>query len=203
MSLTSIRFLPISRGTLIYLKNMLNTIERGKNILEMRREQLIKEIFLLSSKLKERASIEHEYIRALEKVARLRLLRGEVEFESMLSLVKPPQIEILPTSIQGVMVPQARIFEEPDLSQLQDPEFLNAFKDLWKIIRILLELSNIEIAIEKLSEQLAYINRVVNSLDKSVIPKYKELIRYIEERIEEQSIDEFIKLKNIHERISV
>ncbi|HDJ89815.1 MAG TPA: V-type ATP synthase subunit D [Thermoprotei archaeon] len=203
MSLTSTRFLPISRGTLIYLKNMLNTIERGKNILEMRREQLIKEIFLLSSKLKERASIEHEYIRALEKVARLRLLRGEVEFESMLSLVKPPQIEILPTSIQGVMVPQARIFEEPDLSQLQDPEFLNAFKDLWKIIRILLELSNIEIAIEKLSEQLAYINRVVNSLDKSVIPKYKELIRYIEERIEEQSIDEFIKLKNIHERISV
>ncbi|RLE67374.1 MAG: hypothetical protein DRJ34_04920 [Thermoprotei archaeon] len=203
MSLTSIKFLPVSRGTLIRLKNMLETIERGKNVLEMRREQLIKEIFLLSSKLKERASIEHEYIKALERVSRLRLLRGEVEFESMLSLVKPPQIEILPTSIQGVIVPQARIYEEPDLSQLYDPEFLRVFQDLWKITRILLELSNIEVAIEKLSEQLAYINRVVNSLDRSVIPKYREMVRYIEERIEEQSMDEFVKLKNIRERKSI
>lgn len=202
MSLTSIKFLPVSRGTLIRLKNMLKTIERGKNVLEMRREQLIKEIFLLSSKLEERVSIEHQYIKALERVSKLRLLRGEVEFKSMLSLVKPPKIEILLISIQGVIVPKARIYEEPDLSQLYDPEFLSIFQDLWKITKILVELSNIEVAIEKLSKQLAYINRVVNNLDRSVIPRYREMVRYIEERIEEQSMEEFVKRKKICERKS-
>ncbi|RLF05751.1 MAG: hypothetical protein DRJ64_05250 [Thermoprotei archaeon] len=199
MSLSEIRFLPVSRGTLIRLKQKLEMIERGKSVLEMRREQLVKEIFLLSRKLSERANIEHEYIRALEDVSRLRLLRGDINFHSMVSLVTPPKIEILPTSVQGVIVPQARIFEEPDLSKINDPEFLRVFKRLWRAIRALIDIANLEVAIEKLSEQLAYINRIVNSLEKSVMPMYKEYISYIEERIEEEMIEEFVKLKGFSE----
>ncbi len=197
MSLSEIRFLPVSRGTLIRLRQMLETIERGKNVLQMRREQIIKEIFLLSKKIGERASIEHEYMSALADVSRLRLLKGEVVFKSISSLIKPPKIEILPISIQGVVVSQARIFEEPDLSNVYDADFLEVFKRLWSSVKALIEIANMELAIEKLSEQLAYVNRIVNSLERSIIPTYRNYIAYIEERIEEEMIEEFVKLKEI------
>jgi len=199
MSLSEIRFLPISRGTLILLRQKAEMIERGKSVLEMRREQLVKEIFLISRKLKERASIEHEYIRALEDISRLRLLVGEVHFHSMVSLIVPSKIEILPTSIQGVTVPQARILEEPDLSKIYDPEFIRVFKRLWNAVRALIEIANLEVAVERLSEHLAYVNRIVNSLERSIIPMYKKYISYVEERIEEEMIEEFVKLKGLNE----
>jgi len=183
------------------LRQQLNLVVRGKEILEMRREQLIKELFEIMDKLKERDSIEHEYLRALEEVCRLRALRGEYEYRSITSLIEPPKAEVLLISIQGVTVPQVRITRDPDLSKIKDPEYRRSFEMLWKVLKKLFELANLEVAVEKLSKQLNYINRIVNSLEKNVIPNLKEAIRYVEEKVDEEMLEEFVRLREIAKEV--
>lgn len=195
MSTTSLRYLPASRGTLLRLRQQLELARRGKSVLEMRRDQLIKEIFAMLDKLKMRAKVEEKYIKALEEVNHLRLNRREPEFSSIASLVKPPIIDVLMVSVQGVPVPQVRILKEPDFSQVRDPEYRSALVALWEAIKNLIEITNIEMAVEKLCAQLSYINRVVNSLEENFIPTLEEIIRYIEEKIEEEMLEEFVRLK--------
>lgn len=199
MSSNILGYLPASKGTLLALRHKLELIQRGKNILEMRRDQLVREVFLLIDKLEKRTESERKFARALEKLSILRIYRGEQEFNSILGLVKPPEIEILLVSIQGVPVPQAKIKKEPDLSLIKDPEYHKAFKELWEATRELIDIANIEVAIEKLTAQLSYINRVVNSLEKKLIPAFKEAIRYIEEKLEEEVLGEYIRLMKIRE----
>ncbi len=199
MSISSLGYLPASRGTLLALRNKLQLVKRGKEILEMRRDQLVGEVFRLIEKLRERGEIEKRYIEALAKIAELRVYRGEQEFRSIIGLVKPPEIEILLISIQGVAVPQAKITEEPDFSLIKDPEYRKALEDLWVSLKELIEMSNIEMAIERLVEQLSYINRVVNSLEKNIIPSLEDAIRYIGEKLDEEMLGEHIRIMKIRE----
>jgi len=199
MSSQLLGYLPASRGTLLMLRRKLELIRRGKNILEMRRDQLVREIFLLIDKLKKRADIEKKFVEALEALSVLRMYRGEQEFRSMLELVKPPEIEVLLISVQGVPVPQARVKKEPDLSLIKDPEYRMTFKKLWEAVKELIEISNIEVIVERLTAQLSYINRVVNSIEKKLIPSFEETIRYIEEKLEEEVLGEYIRLMKIRE----
>ena len=193
----SYKFLPISRGTLIKLRNRLKLMKRGKEVLEMRREQLIREITNLLMVIKKRPEVEHRLVNEIHEISRVRLIRGEVEFTSLISLVKRPIIEILPYSIQGVPVPQIKIVSDPDLSNLKDPELKRLANNFWEIMKELIEIANAEIAIEKLANYLNYINRIVNSLEKNLIPQLEKLIKYVEERVEEESLEEFIRLKKI------
>jgi len=165
----------------------------------MRRDQLVREIFLLIDKLKKRANIEKKFVEALDSLAILRIYRGEQEFRSMLELVKPPEIEVLLVSVQGVPVPQARVKKEPDFSLIKDPEYYMAFTRLWEAVKELIEISNIEVVVERLTAQLSYINRVVNSIEKKLIPSFRETIRYIEEKLEEEVLGEYIRLMKIRE----
>ena len=198
--MSSLRFLPISRGTLLKLRERYEVARRGKEILEMRREQLIREVFFLMDKLREREKLEKEILNILEDVSKLRVYKGEGEFKSMSALVKPPKIDVLLVSVQGVPVPQARILEEPNLTEISDIEFLSSFKKLWDIFSSLLEIANIEMSIERLSKHLSYINRVVNSLERNLLPELKNMISYIEERLDEEMISEFVRLREVSRR---
>ena len=199
MAISSLSYLPASRGTLLALRRKLALVRRGKEILEMRRDQLVGEIFRLIGMLRERADIERKYVRALADLAFLRVARGEQEFRSIVGLVRKPEMESLLVSIQGVAVPQVKIVKEPDFSLIKDPEYRKLLERLWEAVKELIEASNIEIAVERLSEQLSYINRVVNSLEKNIIPSLEDAIRYIEEKLDEEMLSEYIRILKIRE----
>ena len=76
-----------------------------------------------------------------------------------------------------------------------------AFERLWKVLKRLFELANLEVAVEKLSRQLNYINRIVNSLEKNVIPNLKETIRYVEEKVNEEMLEEFVRLREVAKEV--
>lgn len=195
--MSSLRFLPISRGTLLKLREKYEIAKRGKEILEMRREQLIREIFFLMNKLKEREKLERHLIKVLENISKLRVYRGEEEFKSMIALVKPPQMDVILMNVQGVSVPQVKILEEPKVTEISDIEFRSVFEKLWRIFRSLLEIANIERSIEELSKHLSYINRVVNNLEKKLLPELRDMISYMEERLDEEMISEFVRLRKL------
>ena len=197
---TQLQFLPASRGTLLRLRERLELVERGKDVLEMRRDQLVKEVFLLMDELRYRAHAEHEYLKAIRVLDRIRSLRGEHDFISKTNLVKPPKLQVLLESVQGVPVPKVMVLEEPDFSRIVDPEYKKAIETLWDALHEMIEIANKEMAVERLCKQLQYINRVVNSLDKNLIPRLKEAISRIEEKVSEEEIEEFVRIKMMGEK---
>jgi len=193
--LSELKFLPASRGTLQLLRRRLELVKRGKDILQMRRDQLAKELLSIMEYLRKRAEAEREFFEAARRVSLLRVVRGDYDFKSTASLVKPPKIVFLITSYQGVPVPQARIAERPDYSKVADPEYREAVEKLWGAVEKLIEVANSEVAVERIGEQLSYINRVVNSLEKNTIPALTDALRRIEERVIEEELEDFVRIR--------
>ncbi|MCC6040016.1 MAG: V-type ATP synthase subunit D [Thermofilum sp.] len=192
---SELRFLPASRGTLQLLRRKLELVQRGKDVLQMRRDQLAKEILAVLDELRRRSEAESAFLEASRRIATLRMVRGEYDFRSIASLVRPPKVVGTIVSYQGVPVPQARIAEEPDFSKVADPEYRSAMEELWRAVKSLIEVANMEVAVEKISEQLSYVNRIVNSLEKNVIPLLQDTIRRVEERVLEEELEDFTRLK--------
>ena len=186
-----------SRSELLKLKKRLEIIRRGKNVLEMRRDQLISEIFRLIEKLKERAQAEKEFAYEVRKLSMLRLTYGDKEFITQLNLVEPPEFEIYDISIQGVKVPQVKILKDINTAKIYNSELKESVDKLWSALKFLLEIINIETAILKLVEHLTYINRVVNSLEKVVIPELERQVHDIEEKLFEEELEEHVRLSKI------
>ncbi|ABL77749.1 V-type ATP synthase subunit D [Thermofilum pendens] len=195
MALQELAFLPASRGTLQYLRRKLDLVKRGKNVLQMRRDQLAKELLAIMDELKKRPEAEKQFIEAARTAALMRMSRGEYEFRSMSSLVKPPKITHVLVSYQGVPVPQARVQEEPDWSKLLDPDYRRVVETLWNAVKTMIDVANKEVAVEKISDQLLYINRVVNSLEKNVIPQLESALRRVEERVVDEELEDFVRVK--------
>ncbi len=193
--ISELKFLPASRGTLQLLRRRLELVQRGKDILQMRRDQLAKELLSIMEGLRRRGDAEREFFEAARKVAMLRVVRGEHDFLSVTALVRPPRFVGVITSYQGVPVPQARIAEEPDYSKVVDPEYREAIEKLWDAVRKLVDVANSEAAVERISEQLSYINRVVNSLEKNTIPMLQDALRRVEERVLEEELEDFVRVK--------
>ena len=193
--ISELRFLPASRGTLQLLRRRLELVQRGKDILQMRRDQLAKELLSIMEGLRRREDAEREFFEAARRVALLRLTRGDYDFRSMAALVRPPKVVSVLTSYQGVPVPQARVVEDPDFSKVVDPEYREAVEKLWEAVKKLIDVANSEAAVERISEQLSYINRVVNSLEKNVIPALQDALRRIEERVIEEELEDFVRIK--------
>jgi vacuolar-type H+-ATPase subunit D/Vma8 len=53
--------------------------------------------------------------------------------------------------------------------------------------------------VERLATELMNTNRKVNALEKVVIPRYKATIRYIEEKLNEQALQEFFVTKKMRD----
>ncbi len=201
MSLGSLKYLPATRGTLLKLRRRLQVVRRGKEVLEMRRDQIIREVFILINKVREREKIEEEILSTINELLKIKALRGEREFETLVGQITPPKIKLLYLSYQGIPVPQVKVVKDPETNKVKDPEISGIIHKLWSSFKKLLEIVNMELAVEKLLEYLSYINRIVNSLERNIIPQLEETIRYIEEKIDEEMISEFIVLKRISQML--
>ncbi|WP_288005949.1 V-type ATP synthase subunit D [Thermofilum sp.] len=195
MALQELAFLPASRGTLQYLRRKLELVKRGKDVLQMRRDQLAKEVLAIMDELRKRPEAEKQFIEAARYAAIMRMARGEHEFRSMSSLVKPPKLTHIIVSYQGIPVPQIRITEEPDWTRLADPDYRRVIENLWNAVKTMIDVANMEVAVEKISDQLLYINRVVNSLEKNVIPQLESALRRVEEKVVDEELEDFVRVK--------
>ncbi len=193
--LSELAFLPASRGTLQLLRKRLELVRRGKDVLQMRRDQLAKELLGMMDELQKRPKAEHEFIEAARRAAVMRMARGEHDFRSIASLVHPPKITSILVSFQGIPVPQARVVQDPDFSQVADPEYREVIERLWNAVKVMIDVANKELAVERISDQLLYINRVVNSLEKNLIPALTDFLRRIEERVIEEELEDFVRVK--------
>lgn len=186
-----------TRGFLLQLKKRVSFIEEGYRLLELKRDELANELRAnleeLSAKKRE---FEEKVEAALKNLSVAYALLGYKELASQSEAIeKNFEVEVLPKSVMGILVPYLKIVNKPSIVNKFDSIARFAAKQFNELIEELLKVAELEARIERIADDLEKTNRKVNALEKIVIPQYRLIIKQIEDRLDEDMLEEFIRTK--------
>ncbi|MBS7623457.1 V-type ATP synthase subunit D [Candidatus Bathyarchaeota archaeon] len=191
----------VSRGVLLRLREQLEFTKKGQELLKMKRDHLASETNKLLSKVAARERLDSRLMKAYECLKAAYLTLGYSGLESQASTVEKMDVRVRPKSIMGVIVPEVVIEKEAETSSLSSPSAYQAASELTGLMRELIELAEAESRIESIAYELMMTNRKVNALERVLIPGLMELIKYVEGRLEEESLEEFFRAKRVKQVI--
>jgi len=186
-----------TKGALQRVKEQYRFIQKSKEILEMKRDRLAGEINASLPKMRERKKIEQEIMEIYEEYKRLLMAYGSEELSSYSKAIGKLEVKFLVRSLMGVPEPDIKIISDLKFQNISDPALQSFCIRFYKLFKKLLNLALVETRVEKLALELMDTNRKVNALEKIVVPQFQELIRYMEERIMEDELQEFVRIKYI------
>jgi V/A-type H+-transporting ATPase subunit D len=192
-----------TKSVLQRLREQLKFIEKGKNVLKMKRDQLAGEINKLLVDIKRRKEVEQLFSDAYESLKYAYTTLGYDTVVSAASAVELMEVRALPTSVMGVIMPDVEIVKRSDPKQVPLITLYSIAERLHRAVEEAIKLAVLEAKIEQLSRELMDTNRKVNALEKVVIPAYQSLIRYIEDRLNEEALEEFFITKHVRDIIRV
>jgi V/A-type H+-transporting ATPase subunit D len=187
----------ITRGVLLRLREQLDFTERGKELLKMKRDNLASETNRLLAKVEARHELEQRLMEAYEALKIAYLTLGYSGFQSQASAVGPSDARVRPRSVMGVLVPEIVLGKTPTITSVTNASAYTAAKRLSSLMKELLNITEAEARIEIIAQELTMTNRKVNALERVIIPKLLEMIRYIDGRLEEETLEEFSRAKRI------
>lgn len=165
----------------------------------MKRDQLAGELNKLLGELGKRRAVEKLFAEAFESARYAYAVLGYDSFASAAGAVDLMEVRALPTSAVGAIMPEVRVTKKPAPDQVPSPTMLKAAAKMDRAVQEAIELGVLEAKVEQLARELMDTNRKVNALEKVVIPRYKATIRYIEERLSEQALQEFFVTKRMRD----
>ncbi len=193
--------LPPTRSNLIRMKQELQFIREGYDILNRKREVIAGELIRVAHdaeqlQAKVWQSLEEAY-RAIER-AQLTMGRERVEWAA-LAANKTVEVNIRSRGIMGVPIPQIETIGEPP-KMPYSPGDTNASLDeaseaFRKVLEQIPELSKLMTAVWRLAVELRKTQRRVNALQYIFIPDYEETIGFIQSTLEEREREEIFTLK--------
>ena len=185
----------VSRGILLRLREQLEFTKKGQELLKMKRDHLASETNKLLSKLAERNELDRQLMEAYENLKAAYLNIGFSSLDSQAATVNEMGVRVRPRSIMGVIVPEVIMEKKADIGSISSPSAYKAASKLNGIMEKLIQLAEAESRLESIAHELMMTNRKVNSLERVLIPGLIELIRYVEGRLEEESLEEFFRAK--------
>lgn len=195
-----------TKANLIKSKSMLMFSSKGYDLLDKKRNVLIREMMGLV----ERANVIQNSIQAnfesafdALKFANITLGFNAVE-ELAISVPDTEDFQVLYHSVMGVEIPEVR-FEEKPLSVSYGFYRTNAALDeamekFRKVRFLTYELAEIENAVYKLAMEIKKTQKRANALEKIQIPKFQIIVKTIEETLEEKEREDFFRLKKIKDK---
>ncbi len=196
MSFRSVgRVLP-TKGFLIRLRERTRLLRSGVDALKMKRDQLVKESQNLLPDLRKRNEIERKLEEAYKLLRLAYAAAGPDEMRKAALLTMPLLTEMKVRSVIGVEIPEISMREfalatSPSLNAV----VIAAARKFSEAIKELMPLVNSEAKFERLAAALADTMRKVNALEKIIIPDHEAAIKYIEEALEEDALEEFLRVK--------
>ena len=192
---------PSTKGALIRLRDTLSFIKKGKEVLQMKRDQLAGEVNKLLVKLAIRKEVEGKISDLLKEVMEILITLGTEDVSSLASSVPEISVDFRLYSIMGVVIPRITVKTQPQTNAISNLSVRKLAEKAKEVLTKMMEMAEIETGIERLALELMFTNRKVNALEKVVVPAYEEMIRYIEDRLFEQELEEFVRTKFIRDRI--
>ncbi len=198
--MSSLMGVSASRGALLEVRKQLQFIKKSTQILEMKRDKVASELNRLLPLLKGREEIESRFTEVYKKFVKVLVDQGYEEFRSSSMVVPKVETRLQRRLIMGIEEYDVELVSPPNVEAIPNPAIKELAIEFHKVFMDLLEMSVVENKIEALAYDLMNTARKVNALQKIIIPSYEELIKYIEERIMEEELSEFVRTKFIVER---
>ncbi|MHA1676408.1 MAG: V-type ATP synthase subunit D [Candidatus Njordarchaeales archaeon] len=196
------RILP-TRGFLLTLKSRAKIIKEVYELLSMKREELVRNLQNLVNGLgKMRTKTERIYEKIQEKLKELLVTFGPEKIEAYASMMNDLiEISTLHKSIMGVRYVELKIERIPEFKDKIHPILLPIARKFQTFIEELIKLAEMETKIESIARDLERTNKIVNALESVIIPDLERDIKYIEDMLEEDDLEEFVRLKFARDKI--
>jgi len=188
-----------TKGYLMEMKRRIGFIERGTEFLKLKRDHLAKELTTSIDILKgRRGRLLEELQVAYRAVTAAYISLGPTEVQSQAKSIKSRlELEILPRSVMGVRYPYIKVEKEPQITGELDITLSEAAEKVLSVLDDILQLAEYESRAERIADELGKTNRKVNALENTIIPSYRGIIKFIEDKLDEESLEELVRMKLI------
>ena len=192
-----------TKGNLIQAKNSLELARQGFELMDKKRNILIRELMELIEEAKEiQTQIDHTFRSAYSALQNANMEIG-INTVRTISYTVPIEdsISIKTRSIMGTEIPLVRSDEpgtKPTYAYYSTRESLDAAKQAFEKVKVLtIRLSMVENSAYRLASNISKTQKRANALKNITIPHYEELTKDITNALEEKEREEFTRLKVI------
>lgn len=192
-----------TKANLIKAKNSLEFAKKGYELLDRKRTVLIREMMSLIGKSSElQGQIDLEFTKAYEALRLANITMGtEAVNEIAKAIEKENDFDIIYKSVMGVETPIIKRVETPFTPEYglyrTNPAFDQAVLNFRFIGKIIYGLAEVESSVYKLAIEIKKTQKRANALNKIQIPKYEQIIKYIDEVLQEKEREDFFRLKKV------
>lgn len=192
-----------TKSNLIKAKASLELSNKGFELMDKKRNVLIKEMMSLVDRAK---GIQEKMYNRLDEaygyLQKLNITMGIKNVESIArSVPKDETYDILLKSVMGVDIPTIK-YEKPPVTPTygfhNTNPALDAAAECFREVKYMMyELAEIDNSIFKLAKEIQKTQKRTNALQHIQIPRYKEQVKYIQEALEEKEREDFFRLKRM------
>lgn len=190
-----------TKGSLMAIQKSLSLSALGFELLDRKRNILIREMMLLIDKVKSlRGEISSTYREAYEALQEANVTLGMVQ-ETAMAVPVDDGVTITYRSVMGVEIPNVRLAES-EIRMCYGLDRTNSRLDyayvcFQKAKRVTALLAEVENSVYRLANAIRKTQRRANALENIVIPRYEETAKFITDALEEKDREEFSRLKVI------
>ena len=185
-----------TKGNLILYKKALKLAALGYELLDRKRNILIRELMSLVDKAGElRGSIEDTYKEAYSALQLANISMGLVTPYANCIPVETG-VEISTRSVMGVELPKVTLKVTYGFSQT-DSQLDRAYLAFEKVKQTTAVLAEVENSIYRLSVAIKKTQRRANALQNIIIPRNERIVKFITDSLEEKDREEFSRMKVI------
>ena len=192
-----------TKSNLMLAKNSLRLSKHGYELLDKKRNVLIREMMELIDEAKSvQSRIDETFATAYKKLSVANMTMGSKYVEQVANSIKiDNSIKVVTHSVMGVEVPKV-IAAEGDNSIPYGAYSTNsaldeAYKAFLEVRKLTVELAEVETAVCRLAVSIKKTQKRANSLKNITIPKYEQTVKDIQAALEEKDREEFSRLKVI------
>ena len=190
-----------TKGNLIKARRTLALCRMGYDLMDRKRNILIREMMQLMEKVQLlRNSVEEEYKEAYAALQEANITLGVIDNIAQ-SVPIENGLDISYRSVMGVEIPTVSLAPEktfvPYGFYSTNSMLDKAYVSFSKVKKITVMLAEIDNSIYRLAIAIKKAQRRANALQNILIPRYEETVRYIVDNLEEKEREEFSRLKVI------
>lgn len=192
-----------TKGNLMIAKNTLKLSEKGYEMLDKKRNILIREMMALIEEAKDvQAGIERNFADAYRALERANIMMGVDNVKEHIQFVEIEQnVNIRVRGVMGVEIPIVRLPEapsEPAYGLASSESALDeAYMKFNQVKIFTARLAEIENAVYRLAMNIKKTQKRTNVLKNITIPLYTEITKQIQISLEEKEREELTRLKII------
>ena len=190
-----------TKGNLLNIRKSLALAQLGYELLDKKRNVLIRELMEMVDKAKElRGTIDTTYIEAYKALQTANITHGVVQNIAD-GMPVEDGITVSYRSVMGCELPKLSM---PQRKRNLSYGFLNtdinvdkAYICFEKVKQMTLVLAEVENSIYRLTNSIRKTQTRANALQNIVIPRYESIVKYISGSLEEKEREEFSRMKVI------